>query len=71
MGKKQKQKTTNYLFVMKSKTVMIRVKRDTLQPITEMYANISISFFETCTEGDVCGANTLSHYLFTLLVAQN
>lgn len=53
------QKTDNYLFVMKRKTVMTRVKRDRLQPIRVMYVKISWSLGDG--EAVTCGENALSH----------
>lgn len=56
----------SYLFVMNSKTAMARAKRETLQPIREIYVNIFASFSETCEE--TCGENTYLHKLINVLV---
>lgn len=46
----------NYLFVIKSRTVMIRANRERLQPIRVMYVIISWSL--GAREGDTCREST-------------
>lgn len=51
---------------MNSKTATERAKRETLQPIWEIYVNIIVSFSDTC--GETCGENTYLHKVINVFV---
>lgn len=58
-----------YLFVIKSKMAMTKVKREILQPITVMCVKISWSFFVMEGSG-ICGENTCLYHLVLFVLEQ-